>query len=301
MKIAILDARAALAAVVLAALGMLVVQPAHAQSVLLGYWNPVFDEDLDERIPGPDQHEYGGLPINQAARERGHAWDPSILTEPEHQCIPHPSTYGIRGVGILRIWEDLDPRTLKQTEIETYIVWEAQHRHIYMDGRAHPEPWSPRTWQGFSVGRWEGDQLVVHTDHFKVGWIRRNGLALSDRAFSDERFIRHGEILTHVMIVSDPVYLSEPMIKTTGYRLGYNTAIGAYPCRPATEIPRERGVVPAHLPGSDDMDHEYANRYNLPFAETEGGAESALPETQERIAAWRAQHPVVAKPPAKKP
>ena len=290
MKMSILKSRVALPALVLSALGAFGLQPASAQSVLLGYWNPVFDEDQPERIPGPDQHEYGGLPINQAMRERGAAWDPSLLTEPEHQCIPHPSTYGIRGVGILRIWEDLEPRTQKQKEIETYIVWEAQHRHIYMDDSVpHPAAWAPRTWQGFSRGHWEGDQLVVHTDHLKVGWIRRNGLALSDRASSDERYIRHGDVMTHILMVSDPVYLTEPMIKTTGYRLGYNTAIGAYPCRPATEIPRDRGIVPHHMPGTDDMDHEFADRYNLPFAETEGGIETALPEASDRIAAWRAQ------------
>jgi hypothetical protein len=291
--------RLAFTLVALASLASIAQQPAQAQSLLLGYWQPVFDEDQPERGGGPDQHEFGGLPINAAMRERAAAWDPSILTEPEHQCIPHPATYGIRGVGILRMWEDLEPSTQKQVEIHAYIVWEAQHRHIYMDGRPHPVAASPRTWQGFSLGRWEGDQLVVHTDHLKVGWIRRNGLALSDRATMDERFIRHGDALTHVLMVFDPVYLAEPMIKTTGYRLGYNPVIGAYPCRPATEIPRERGVVPAHLPGTDDMDHEYANRFNLPFAETEGGPETALPETQERIAAWRAQQ-VALKKPAKK-
>jgi hypothetical protein len=286
---AIRNARAVLKALVVAALASAIAAPAQAQSLLLGYWQPVFDEDQPERGGGPDQHEYGGLPLNQAMRDRGAAWDPSILTLPEHQCIPHPATYGIRGVGVLRIWEDLDPRTQKQVELHAYIVWEAQHRHIYMDGRPHPAAASPRSWQGFSAGRWEGDQLAVHTDHLKVGWIRRNGLALSDRATMDERFIRHGDVLTHVLMVSDPVYLAEPMIKTTGYRLGYNTTIGAYPCRPATEIPRARGEVPQHLPGTDDMAHEYADRFNLPFAETEGGPESALPETQERIAAWRAQ------------
>jgi hypothetical protein len=297
---AIRSGRTVLRALFILSLAATLSGPARAESAVLGYWQPVFDEDQPERGPGPDQHEYQGLPINQAMRERAHAWDPSLLTEPEHQCIPHPATYGVRGVGVLRLWEDLEPRTQKQQEIHAYIVWEAQHRHIYMDGRAHPEPWSPRTWQGFSVGHWEGDQLVVHTDHLKVGWIRRNGLALSDRAYTDERFIRHGDVLTHILMVSDPVYLTEPMIKTTGYRQGYNTTIGAYPCRPATEIPRDRGIVPHHMPGTDDMDHEFADRYNLPFAETEGGIETALPETSDRIAAWRAQRATAKKPAGKK-
>ncbi len=219
MKMSTFNARTALACVMLAALGLLAMHRPTPRVCCSATGAPCSTRTSTSESQAPTSTSTAA-PINQAMRERGHAWDPSILTEPEHQCIPHPSTYGIRGVGTLRIWEDLDPVTQKQTEIETYIVWEAQHRHIYMDGRPHPVAASPHTWQGFSLGRWEGDQLVVHTDHLKVGWIRRNGLALSDRASSDERFIRHGDVLTHVLMVYDPVYLAEPMIKTTGYRQG---------------------------------------------------------------------------------
>ena len=34
-----------------------------------------------------------------------------------------------------------------------------------------------------------------------------------------ERFFRHGDILTHIYIIEDPVYLTEPLIKTNGFRL----------------------------------------------------------------------------------
>ena len=30
-----------------------------------------------------------------------------------------------------------------------------------------------------------------------------------------ERFFRHGDLLTHVMMIEDPIYLSEPLVKTT--------------------------------------------------------------------------------------
>ena len=88
-----------------------------------------------------------------------------------------------------------------------------------MDGRPHPPDFDPHTWQGFSTGHWEGNVLVVETDHLKAGWIRRNGLALSDRAHMTERFFRHGDLLTHTYIIEDPVYLTEPLIKTNGFRL----------------------------------------------------------------------------------
>src|SRR6476469_4771385 len=81
--------------------------PASAQIDLSGVWAPIFHEDQPERIPGPDIGDYAGLPITEAARIRALAWDASLLTLPEHQCKPHPSTYGFRGVGALRISTDL--------------------------------------------------------------------------------------------------------------------------------------------------------------------------------------------------
>ena len=82
---------------------------ANAQLNLVGYWDPIFHEDVEERIPGPSIGDYLGLPISDAARWRAESWDASLLSLPEHQCKPHPSTYGFRGVGTLRIWEERDP------------------------------------------------------------------------------------------------------------------------------------------------------------------------------------------------
>src|SRR5438876_3313803 len=88
-------------------------RPASAQIDLSGIWQPLFHEDQPERVPGPDIGDYAGLPITDAARLRALSWDASLLTLPEHQCKPHPSTYGFRGVGALRISTDLDPISLQ--------------------------------------------------------------------------------------------------------------------------------------------------------------------------------------------
>jgi hypothetical protein len=98
-------------------------------------------------------------------------------------------------------------------------VWQARERTIYTDGRAHPPDYAAHTWQGFSTANWDGPMLSVTTSHLKVGYIRRNGVARSDRARVTEHVIRHGNYLTIVSIVTAPVYLTEPFIRSSDYLL----------------------------------------------------------------------------------
>ena len=73
-----------------------------------------------------------------------------------------------------------------------------QPRKIYLDGRklppqGEPQPW----WYGYSVGRWEGDTLVVETNNLRGaedspydGWMDVNGSPYSNQAKITERFRR---------------------------------------------------------------------------------------------------------------
>jgi glyoxylase-like metal-dependent hydrolase (beta-lactamase superfamily II) len=255
-----------------------VASPALAQVDLTGMWAPIFHEDQIERIPGPDVGDYAGLPINDAMRLRADSWDASLLTLPEHQCKPHPSTYGFRGVGNLRISAEVNDKTQSIIKLHTHIQWQEQKRDIWLDGRPHPPEYAAHTWQGFSTAQWEGNVLVVKTTHLKAGWIRRNGLLITDQATMTERFIRHGNYLTHVYMIEDPSYLTEPLVKTSGFQLVQNPAMQPYPCYPAVEVPREKGEVPHHLPGENPFLGEFAKKHNLPQNGVRGGAETALPE-----------------------
>jgi hypothetical protein len=260
-----------------------VMLPAQAQVNLMGYWSPIYHEDNEERIPGPEIGDYAGLPINDAARLRAQSWDASLLTLPEHQCKPHPSTYGFRGVGTLRIWEDRDPASQALIAINTHIEWQEQRRTIWMDGRPHPPDYAPHTWQGFSTGHFEAGVLVVETTHLKAGWIRRNGLPLSDRATMVDRFHRYGDLLTHVMMIEDPVYLTEPLVKTNMFQLTPTGTMTPYPCEVVSELDREAGYVPHYLPGENPYIREFAEKHGLPFEAALGGAETAMPEYQEQL------------------
>jgi hypothetical protein len=147
-----------------------------------------------------------------------------------------------------------------------------------MDGRPHPPAYAPHTWQGFSTGEWVGNMLKITTTHLKAGWIRRNGLMLTDDAHMTEYIFKHGEILTHVYLIEDPSYLTEPLIKTNGFLERNDMNMGPYPCQYVDEVPRAAGEVPHYLPGTNPDGQHFADAWNIPIEAVQGGAETALPE-----------------------
>ena len=111
----------------------------------------------------------------------------------------------------------------------------------------------------------------------------RNGVPTSDRATMTERFIRHGDHLLDVIIVNDPVYLSEPFIRTQDWRLNLNGEPNAWgPCGPAQiadEIPNQKkGYVPHHLPGKNEQLREFPAKRGVPPEAARGGVETTYPE-----------------------
>src|SRR5579862_8870042 len=195
---------------------------------LTGQWAPAPHE---ENVGNPTLADYLGVPITEGARAWGLAWSPSRLTVPEHQCDVHVVSYIYGGPLNVRIWEEKDPQSQRVIAIRQYISTYEQNRTIWMDGRPHPPAGAVHTWMGFSTGKWEGSMLTVYTTHIKEGWVRRNGLPESDQATLVEHFIRHGDIMTHASIVTDPVYLTEPLVKSEDYLINSNAGGNwLYPC-----------------------------------------------------------------------
>ncbi len=249
---------------------------------LSGIWQPRVHEDQPERGPGPELGDFAGLPITDGARRWAEAWDASRLTVPEHQCQVHIVPYIYRGPLNVRIWLEKDPKTQQTLAIKHYISTYEQTRTIWMDGRSHPSPNAPHTWMGFSTGRWEGDKLTVTTTHIKQGWIRRNGLPHSDRTTMTEHFIRHGNQFTHITVVRDPVFLTEPLVKSQTFVLNPRELPEQnwlWVCQPVVEIAdRSPAAVPAYLPGENPFLKDFGKRFNIPEAAVRGGAETMYPE-----------------------
>ena len=260
-------------------------QSALAQADFTGVWQPRYHEDQPERIPGPELVDYGGLPINDAARQFADSWDPSRITLPEEQCRVHVSPYILRGPTNLRIFEEKHPKTQQLISINQYISTYEQTRVIYMDGRPHPGPNAAHTWMGFSTGHYEGDMLVVETTHLKQGWVRRNGLPMSDQARMTEYYVRNGEIMTLIVVLVDPVYLAEPLVKSHDFvrstrELAAQTWL--WVCEPVVEIAtRTPGDVPSYMPGEHPFHEEFARRHGIPLVGVLGGPQTMYPEFQK--------------------
>jgi glyoxylase-like metal-dependent hydrolase (beta-lactamase superfamily II) len=258
--------------------------PVFAQRDIAGEWSALYHEDQPHRIPGPELGDYTGLPINEAGRLKADSWDASILTLREHQAKPHPSTYSLRGPANIRIRRELDPITQQTIGYELFGTFGQATRMLWLDGRSHPPAHAAHTWAGFSTARWDGDALTVFTTHLKAGWLQRNGVAHSDQATMTERFIRHGNVLTVVSIVDDPIYLEEPFIRTTNWVLNPGMEIRRTQFDVVDEVAgRPKGEVPHYLPGSDGALQklkEFASRSGLPPAAARGGAASTYPEYQ---------------------
>ena len=67
-----------------------------------------------------------------------------------------------------------------------------------------------------------------------------------------------------ISVITDPVYLTEPFVRTTNWALDPHQQIAPYPCQYVAEIQREQGYVPHHLPGANNFLSEFASKFGLP-------------------------------------
>lgn len=254
---------------------------------MTGMWTAMYHEDELERTdPGSPAGDYLGMPINDEARLRADTWDADLVSVLEHQCIPHSAIYAMRAPSNLKISTIDDPAS---GQIVAFIVdgTYTGPRTIWMDGRPHPSEFAAHTWSGFSTGAWEGDTLRVETTHLKAGYLRRNGVMFSDQAVLTEFFDLHDKYLTLTSIVEDPVYLTEPLVRSESWVWNpyqvFQPIAGYGACLPHPEIPRPPGWVPHHLPGTNTVIHEFPDQYGVPFEATRGGAETMYPEYQKKL------------------
>lgn len=278
-------------------LALLAGRTALAQIDPAGDWAPRFNEDVTERLAGPDIGEHLGLPINAAGELRTQSWDAALMELPENQCRAHGSDYGWRGPSNLRIWKEIDKDTQQVIAYHTHLSAYGAEMTIWMDGRAHPPEYARHTWAGFSTGHWEGDTLVVETTHLKENWFGLNGVPRSDMAHATGHIMRHGNYLTVAAITYDPVYLSEPAIRTTDFVYNPQGQMAPWPCESVNETDRAVGVVPHHLPGQNPYLDEFPAKSGIPPEAVRGGAETAYPEYQLKLKTLQ----VLPRPPQKKP
>jgi hypothetical protein len=90
----------------------------------------------------------------------------------------------------------------------------------------------------------------------------------------------------HTSYISDPVYLTEPMLRIDSYMLDPNIqGHWLYPCEPsADENPSaKKGDVPSYLFGQNPFLREHSEKVRVPYDTTRGGAETIYPEYRDKL------------------
>ena len=128
--------------------------------------------------------------------------------DPQIQCIPH---------GFPRIWTVGRPIEIFHVPGRVIILYERDHqvRQIWMDAQ-HPENYPPG-WLGHSIGKWDGDTLVVDTIGLKAGWVDGAGHPKSDAMHVVEHIRRVNQGTLQVdFTFEDPKVYTKPW---TGQRI----------------------------------------------------------------------------------
>jgi hypothetical protein len=189
---------------------------------LSGIWNPnpKYLRDLASDLkPGDVQMQPWAEAIFNERKTGRHADE-----EPDGHCLPQ---------GVPKIDAAPVPWKILQLPRETVILYEAfgQYRQIFMDGRELPKDPNP-TWLGYSVGRWEGDALVVETAGFNgKAWLDMAGHPATESLHVTEKYRRkdfgHLEI---EITIDDPGAYRKPWTVTENPSLMLDTELLEFVC-----------------------------------------------------------------------
>ena len=189
-------------------------QPA-APPDLNGVWSAPFTPDISKALGHqPPFTPYGAA---RFAKE-------DEIDDPLTKCLPIGPARGIQA-GIM-------PFQIVQTPSVFTILFENQHtfRIIHTDGRSHPKDLDP-TWFGDSIGKWDGDTLVVDTLGIDDRtWLDTAGHEHSDQLHLVERFqTMDSNNIKWTVTFEDAKYFTEPWSITLPIAR-QNTEIMSYSC-----------------------------------------------------------------------
>jgi hypothetical protein len=124
---------------------------------------------------------FGGLDVKPAARRAAAGWDPMMDQTVATVCVPPSIIYSMQGPFPIEVHQGTELLVIKLEYFDHVRV-------VFLDGRGHPGDDYPHSKQGHSVGRWDGDILIVDTTHLASSTLTNNGLNHSDNVHLIERF-----------------------------------------------------------------------------------------------------------------
>ncbi len=128
-----------------------------------------------------------------------------MANAPSYKCLPYGPVRGLQST---------NPFQIIQTDGLVAVLTEhIDYRLIYTDGRRHPDDIADYPeWMGHSIGRWDGDTLVVDTIAMREEtWLDTAGFEHSDKLHLSERFQKTGpDTFRLTVTVEDPVFYTKP-------------------------------------------------------------------------------------------
>jgi hypothetical protein len=146
------------------------------------------------------------------------------IGRPTERCLPH----AVPDAALVPY-----PFKILQTPSQLVVLFEPfiDYRQIFTDGRPAPKDPQP-TWMGYSVGKWEGDTLVVESTGFNdLTWLDDGGHPHSDALHVTERFRRKdfGHMDLQITIDDAKMY-TKPWTVSVPYNLLPDTELIEYVC-----------------------------------------------------------------------
>ena len=188
--------------------------------------------------------EYAGPWEARRARESEAIARGEPLATSATLCLP----YGMPTMMSVAVY----PVEIIQTPGQVTIVAEAfsEVRRIYTDRPQAEIGEVPPGYYGRSVGRWEGDTLVVDTIGIKES-VQYQRIPHSDQMRITERFrLLAPDILHDQIIIEDPVVLERPITYTLAYRRMPGYEMVEFVCDNNREYVDEDGVIRLRLGGN---------------------------------------------------
>ncbi|HUF72324.1 MAG TPA: hypothetical protein VMR74_05430 [Gammaproteobacteria bacterium] len=188
-----------------------------------------------DATPPPEEIEVAPVPEPPLKADYLEPWrkeqaEVARLTE---QGLPPANNYSACiADGMPTMMQGMFPMEVLETPGQITIIQEAynQVRRIYFDEALPPPEQAEPLFHGHSVGRWEGDTLVVETVGIK-DHVRFRDVPHSPSMRITERIRLVGdEFMVNEMTVTDPVYLTEPWTWSWAYRRFPDYRIQEYIC-----------------------------------------------------------------------
>ena len=171
----------------------------------------------------------------------GVRYDGEVLTEAARRALAarvQADDPGLRCIKPTLLVSMISPNPVRFSNDGEHIRLEAERwdtvRTIYMDDRSPPVG-TPHTINGYSVGRFEGDVLVIETTHITAGWqLPGRGPPHSDALEVTEHYrVMDDGRLEVTYVIADPATLTEPVSWQRFNRPADLQILNAYNCQPS--------------------------------------------------------------------